>query len=91
MVIFLLLMSVLSVKQEQLSVIGIFLYLVSPLICLCMRGWLMPDITMCSNDECEKRSKCYRYLATPSVPYQSISDFPFDRDTEECDYYIENV
>jgi hypothetical protein len=30
----------------------------------------MPDISMCSNQECEARVHCYRYRAKPST-YQS--------------------
>jgi hypothetical protein len=26
----------------------------------------MPDITMCENIDCIKKSKCYRYMAKPS-------------------------
>ena len=34
----------------------------------------MPDIAMCSNDECRNRKRCYRFMAEPSA-IQSYSDF----------------
>lgn len=34
----------------------------------------MPDITMCSRDNCKFKDECYRVLANPSQ-YQSYSDF----------------
>lgn len=33
----------------------------------------MPDITMCSNGECEKKFDCYRYMCKPSY-MQSYSN-----------------
>jgi hypothetical protein len=45
----------------------------------------MPDITMCQNKRCEKRSTCYRYIAKPdTVQYYFIPD----PDGVECEYYI---
>lgn len=34
----------------------------------------MADISMCVNDRCEKKDRCYRYKAIPSYS-QSYSDF----------------
>lgn len=31
----------------------------------------MPDITMCSGNECSKHRTCYRYTASPNVYRQS--------------------
>jgi hypothetical protein len=39
-----------------------------------MEGF-MPDITMCSNLLCIKRSVCYRYMATPNNHWQSYASF----------------
>jgi hypothetical protein len=35
----------------------------------------MPDITMCKNEQCAEKEKCYRYKATPNEYWQSYSDF----------------
>ena len=35
----------------------------------------MPDLTMCVNDICPLRSKCYRYRAVPDDLRQSFSKF----------------
>ena len=47
----------------------------------------MPDIMMCSNDECPSRGSCYRFLATPSAHRQSYSKFVPDH-TGYCDLYM---
>ena len=36
----------------------------------------MPDITMCTSENCEMRDKCYRVRAKP-VEYQSWSNFEY--------------
>ena len=48
---------------------------------------LMVDISMCRNDKCNKRNKCYRYMAIPSDKWQAYSEYtvrlsgePADRD-----------
>ncbi len=45
----------------------------------------MNDITMCKNNDCKDRQKCYRYTAMPSS-YQSYADFKPRKDGE-CDSY----
>ena len=35
----------------------------------------MPDITMCTNEECPMKHKCYRYTAKPSEYSQSYGIF----------------
>lgn len=35
----------------------------------------MPDITMCINDDCSLREKCYRYMAQPFPHGQSWGNF----------------
>jgi hypothetical protein len=47
----------------------------------------MPDISMCTNITCEKRMKCYRYMATPSYQ-QSYTCFHHSSD-EPCSNFIE--
>ena len=46
----------------------------------------MPDITMCTGKDCEKKKDCYRYMAPPSK-YQSMSDF--ENREEDCQYFWE--
>ena len=46
---------------------------------------LMPDIAMCSGDECPIKENCYRYLANPSHFQSFFAPPPY---TEEgCDYF----
>lgn len=45
----------------------------------------MPDMNMCQNAKCPFKATCYRWLATPSKPYQWFHDYQF---TEEgCEGY----
>ena len=43
----------------------------------------MPDISMCNNDKCNKKSDCYRYCAIPSS-WQSYAHF----DEVDCQYFM---
>lgn len=36
----------------------------------------MPDITICKNEKCPLKSKCYRYMARPNSIHQSYGCFP---------------
>jgi hypothetical protein len=47
----------------------------------------MPDISMCSNEQCELKYHCYRYTAEPSEFRQSYGDFE-PNDDESCDYQM---
>lgn len=49
----------------------------------------MPDISMCANEACPLKNKCYRYTATPTMYRQAYADFAPD-DKGECDYFWEN-
>jgi len=49
----------------------------------------MPDISMCSNDECPARMQCYRFTATPSQR-QAYAGFRTPRHLEHCKYFISN-
>lgn len=40
----------------------------------CSPDW-SNDITMCSNEDCPLKKKCYRHEATPNPYWQSYSDF----------------
>ena len=45
----------------------------------------MSDITKCSNDDCLKKNKCWRYLAPNSV-WQSWNNFN-QENLEDCEFY----
>lgn len=40
---------------------------------------------MCSNDNCDKRNKCLRYISTPSKYWQSYADFM--EEDGSCNYF----
>jgi hypothetical protein len=48
----------------------------------------MPDITMCSGNNCELSSICYRYKAEPSKYRQSYFCKP-PNEGLECEYFWE--
>lgn len=50
----------------------------------------MPDITMCSGTNCELKTTCYRYLASPSKFRQSYFANPPIRNNK-CSEYWEDV
>ncbi len=45
----------------------------------------MPDITMCNNESCPMKLKCYRHEAKPIFPYQSWCTFQFNSENKTCD------
>lgn len=48
----------------------------------------MPEITMCSGQECPIKKTCYRFTAKPSHHMQSyFVGTPYDHDKQDCDYY----
>lgn len=47
----------------------------------------MPDIAMCSTNECPIRRCCYRSMAVPDM-YQSITKF-YNKEKDVCDYFME--
>ena len=49
----------------------------------------MPDIAMCENNECPKRTTCYRFMAEPNSRRQSYADFKPNKEGE-CEYYWEH-
>jgi hypothetical protein len=54
----------------------------------------MPDITMCSGKDCEKKETCYRYTALPNPWYQSyfalVPLVTEDDGSQYCDEFIRN-
>lgn len=51
----------------------------------------MPDISMCKNEDCPLKESCYRYMATPNIPYQSYGKFDHKKimGIVVCDHQIE--
>jgi len=49
----------------------------------------MPDITMCQNEECPSKEKCFRYTA-PASKYQSYTVFPVPEGKDKCEYFMED-
>ena len=47
----------------------------------------MPDITMCTNDDCPLAKQCYRHEATAS-DWQSIQKFT-PNEQGGCDFFME--
>lgn len=50
----------------------------------------MPDISMCRNEECPLKEKCYRYTAEPSPFRQAYAEFKVNEEGG-CDYYWDNT
>jgi len=48
----------------------------------------MPDITMCNNNKCLSKNKCYRFIATPSR-YQSYIAWTVKEKVNKCEYFWE--
>jgi len=48
----------------------------------------MPDIAMCTNNECPKKDSCYRFKAEANPYWQAYSEFVVDEDGN-CDYFME--
>ncbi|MDB4278019.1 hypothetical protein N9917_00155 [Deltaproteobacteria bacterium] len=47
----------------------------------------MPDISMCMNQTCPKRSQCYRYRVAPNPYRQSYGSFASDTEENPCRYF----
>lgn len=45
----------------------------------------MPDITMCADEECPLRLKCWRYCAAPSERQSYFAQTP--REGAICEYF----
>lgn len=45
---------------------------------------IMPDISLCFQRSCDRRSGCYRYRARPSPDWQSYGTFP----EKNCDAFV---
>ena len=49
----------------------------------------MADISMCRNESCKLKKKCYRYTAIPSEFRQSYGLFALD-ENGKCNYFWDN-
>lgn len=52
----------------------------------------MPDITMCSNQECPAADNCWRYGCPPSSRNQYYQNFTPNQDDDQgfqCDFFID--
>jgi len=45
---------------------------------------------MCRDLECPMRQRCYRYTATPNIPYQWYNNFNKKEYDIKCDHFIHN-
>ena len=48
----------------------------------------MPDITMCSSNDCYLSESCYRHVDSGTVWWPNQSYTEFDHMTHDCDYYL---
>ena len=51
----------------------------------------MPDITMCRNQFCQIKEKCYRWTAIANPHWQSYAWFKEPAGDERCLNFIEDV
>lgn len=47
----------------------------------------MPDISMCQDNACPSRLRCYRYNATPTPGRQTYGSFDRKPEAERCSFY----
>jgi hypothetical protein len=47
----------------------------------------MPDITLCTNHQCDRRKDCYRYMAEPCSKWQGYSCFGALNYDRPCPYF----
>jgi len=49
----------------------------------------MADISMCSNKDCPKKERCYKFTATPN-PYRQSYDYFKPDENGECKDFVDN-
>ena len=49
----------------------------------------MPDLTICSNSECQFNEFCYRYKAKPSEHVQSYCRF--EPQDDKCEFFVQII
>lgn len=47
----------------------------------------MPDISMCQNESCASRKRCYRYMAIPHENWQTFGSFAPQPGDTKCEYF----
>lgn len=47
----------------------------------------MPDISLCLNNTCPSKEKCYRAIAIPNFPNQSYMKFEVPKGKKKCSYF----
>jgi hypothetical protein len=50
----------------------------------------MTDITMCAGGSCPKKQDCYRHTANPSYLQTYFVNAPYDVQSHDCNYFINN-
>jgi len=48
----------------------------------------MPDISLCSNQFCPSKDKCYRFRAMPNTHRQSYASFKPEEGKKKCDHFM---
>jgi hypothetical protein len=48
----------------------------------------MPDISMCLNERCPRKAKCYRFRAVPEPKWQSYCEFESVLCGVPCKHFI---
>lgn len=48
----------------------------------------MTDVSMCQNENCPSKHKCYRYTFTPNSLYQSYSKFTVTTGNDKCPFFV---
>ncbi|MGZ8317537.1 MAG: hypothetical protein ACXWVD_00410 [Telluria sp.] len=51
----------------------------------------MPDISMCNNQTCPDRAKCYRFTAAPNPWRQAYAMFAPPAGATRCEYFTPNI
>jgi len=47
----------------------------------------MVDVSMCKDEKCPARQKCYRFVATPSTFLQMYGSFGREPDADKCGHF----
>ena len=51
----------------------------------------MPDVSMCSGENCPLKNSCYRFTAKPSEYRQAyFMQVPYNHEEKKCDHYWGN-
>ena len=49
---------------------------------------MSPDITMCKDDRCVLKKKCYRFTAEPDYYQSYFESSPYDVEKNKCTYFM---